>query len=63
MERFLAAAWGTNNSTPIAGAGHHAAPIQEGTVSFFTLTGSLAIIFATVSVLVGLIQQKNDQPH
>ena len=59
---LLAAAWGANNSTPIAGAGYHATPLQEGTVSFFILTGSLAIIIATVFVLAGLIQQKNHQP-
>ena len=60
---LLAAVWGTSRSTPIAGAGYHASPWQEGTVSFLILTGSLAIIVATVFALVGLLRHKKDQLH
>ncbi len=52
---ILAAAWGTGRSTPIAGAGHSASRGKELTVTVLIVSGSLAIIVATVFVLCGLI--------
>ncbi len=51
---FLAAAWGTSRSTPIAGIGHSGAEWQELVVSLAIRSGSVAMLIAVVLVLYGL---------
>ena len=50
----LAAAWGTNRLTPVAGAGFGAGPWQELIVQFFQVSLSLAIIAGAISVVYAL---------
>ncbi len=54
----LAAIWGTSRATPIAGAGYSSSPLQESCVQLLLSTGSVAIIIATVCVLLGLINKR-----
>lgn len=51
---LASAALGTSRSTPIAGSGHAGTPFEEQLVSVGLLGSSLAIVVATVFVLVGL---------
>jgi (hydroxyamino)benzene mutase len=51
---LLAALWGTSRATPIAGAGHRASRPREMAVTALLLSGSLAVVAATVLVLWGL---------
>ena len=50
----LAAAWGTNRLTPLAGAGHGAAAWQESVVQVLQVSLALAILAGAVSVVYGL---------
>lgn len=52
---LLAAILGTSRSTPIAGAGHAAPAPQEHLVSALLVSGSVAIILATLGLLWGLL--------
>ena len=54
----LAAAWGTSSATPIAGAGFMGSSTQELIVNILLYSGSLAIIVASVQVLLGLVNNK-----
>ena len=54
----LAAAWGTSSATPIAGAGYMGSSSQELIVNILLYSGSLAIIVASVQVLLGLVNNK-----
>lgn len=50
----LAAAWGTNRSTPVAGAGYGAAPWQETVVQGLQASLGLAILTGAVLVVYAL---------
>jgi len=56
---LLAAIFGTGRSTPIAGAGFHAAAWQENIVDFALITGAIAALLACIGVLWGLRRQTN----
>lgn len=51
---LLAAALGTSQAAPIAGAGFESSAWQEGLVYVFIGSGSVAILVATVGILYGL---------
>lgn len=55
---FLAAAWGASALMPIAGAGHTGSPFQENTVAILLLVLSVAMIFATALMLLGLLRKR-----
>jgi (hydroxyamino)benzene mutase len=55
---LFAAVWGTSRATPIAGAGYSASSLYESIVQLLLSLGSVAIIIATVFVLLGLIRTK-----
>jgi hydroxylaminobenzene mutase len=50
----LAAAWGTSRVTPLAGAGHSAAPWKENLVEGIQVSIVLVILAGALSVLSGL---------
>lgn len=50
----LAAIFGTSSMTPIAGAGHHGEPWQEGLVNIGFVTLAVSMVATTVLVLWGL---------
>jgi (hydroxyamino)benzene mutase len=50
----LAAAWGTSHFTPLAGAGHAAAPWKEALVGDLQISVVLVILAGAVSVVYGL---------
>lgn len=52
---LLAAIWGTSRSTPIAGAGFRASKQQEQIVRLLLVSGSVAIIAASGTLLWGLL--------
>lgn len=54
----LAAIWGTSSATPIAGAGFTASITKENIVNIFLYSGSLAIIVASIQIIIGLIRWK-----
>jgi (hydroxyamino)benzene mutase len=57
LATLLAAMWGAGSETmPIAGAGHSAAPWQEGLVAALLIALSLATIAGIALVLFGLIK-------
>lgn len=57
LATLLAALWGAGGeSMPIAGAGHSAAPWQEGLVTTLLIALSLATLAGSVLVLYGLIK-------
>jgi hydroxylaminobenzene mutase len=57
LATLLAAIWGAGSETmPIAGAGHSAAPWQEGLVAALLIALSLATIAGVALVLLGLIK-------
>lgn len=51
---LLAAVWGTNRATPIAGAGHQASATREMVVTVLVTSGSLATVVAVALILWGL---------
>ncbi|HLI80507.1 MAG TPA: hypothetical protein VKV03_11025 [Candidatus Binataceae bacterium] len=51
----LAAFWGAGQALPIAAAGNHASPIEEGIVSFFLVTGVPTVLASVAILLWGLI--------
>ena len=52
---LLAGAWGAGERyLPIAAEGRHGSPIQETAISFLLISLSLAMIAASVLVIVGL---------
>ena len=51
----LAAAWGTSSATPIAGAGYSGSHNQEIIVNLLLYSGSLAIIIASIQIIIGLV--------
>ena len=51
----LAAAWGTSSATPIAGAGYSGSQHQELIVNVLLYSGSLAIIIASIQIIIGLV--------
>lgn len=53
---LLVAMWGSSRSTPIAGAGFQASKSQELIVQLLLVSGSLAIVAASVAVLRGLLE-------
>lgn len=55
---LLAALWGTSRATPIAGAGHQAAPSREMIVTLLLAGGSIASMVAVALVLWGLCAWK-----
>lgn len=55
----LAAMFGTSSATPIAGDGYIGSQYQELIVNIFLYSGSLAIIIASIQIIIGLI--KNDE--
>jgi hydroxylaminobenzene mutase len=52
----LAAAWGTSRATPLAGAGHSAAPWKEDLVQAIQVSIVLVILAGALSVLYALRQ-------
>ncbi len=56
---LLAAAWGTNKLTPLAGAGFTAAPWQEAIVQVFQVTLTMSIVIGAVSVVYALRGRAN----
>jgi (hydroxyamino)benzene mutase len=57
LATLLAAMWGAGSETmPIAGAGHSAAPWQEGLVAALLIALSLATIAGIALVLSGLVK-------
>ena len=50
----LAAIFGTSRATPIAGAGFQGLPWQEIVVTALLYAGSVAVIVASILVLIGL---------
>lgn len=54
----LAAVWGTSSATPIAGAGYVGRDAQELMVNVLLYSGSIAIVIASVQVIVGLVNSK-----
>lgn len=59
LSLVLAAIWGTSNATPIAGAGYSGTEVQEWVVNVLLYSGSVAIIVATIQVLMGLYKNKS----
>lgn len=55
---FLAAAFGTNQLTPLAGSGHAAAPWQENIVTIGLVLASVAMVTCCVLLLWGLRRRK-----
>src|SRR5437660_9176257 len=55
---FLAAAFGTNRLTPLAGSGHLAAAWQENIVTFGLASASAAMVTVCILVLWGLQRRK-----
>ena len=51
---LLGAAWGTKRLTPVAGAGHEAAPWQEAVVQAGLLSLVLAMLVGTLLVVLAL---------
>lgn len=51
---LLAAIWGASRSAPIAGTGYRAKKYQENIVHVLIVSGSLAIIFVTITLICGL---------
>src|ERR1700733_2178361 len=47
----LASLWGAGQAMPIAAAGSHASPIEEGIVSFFVVSGAPTILASVVVLL------------
>ena len=56
----LAAAWGTNRMTPLAGAGYGAAPWQELVVQALQMSLAVAIVAGSVSVVYALRRRPSD---
>lgn len=54
----LAAIWGTSRATPIAGEGYSGLKWQELIVDILLYSGSIAIIIATVQIIIALIKSK-----
>lgn len=52
---FLSAIWGTSRSTPIAGKGFSASKSEELIVHYLLIVGSVAILIASVMLLIGLL--------
>lgn len=52
---FLSAIWGTSRSTPIAGKGFSASKSEELIVHYLLIVGSVAILIASVILLIGLL--------
>ena len=50
----LAALWGAGQALPIAAAGSHASPVEEGIVSFFVVSGVPTVLASVVILLWGL---------
>lgn len=55
---FLAATFGTNRLTPLAGSGHLAAPLQENIVTGGLVLASVAMVTCCVLLLWGLHKSK-----
>ena len=55
----IAAVWGTSRMTPLAGAGHTAAPWQEALVAAVQVSTAPVFIAAAVSVLHALRSPRN----
>lgn len=58
LSLVFAAIWGTSKATPIAGAGYVGEAYQEWVVNVLIYSGSVAIIVATVQILLGLLKCK-----
>ena len=56
----LAAAWGTNRNTPVAGAGFGAAPWQESLVAGLQVAMSPALLVALGLIVFGLRRSATD---
>ena len=56
----LAAIFGTSSATPIAGNGFAGTQYQELTVNILLYTGSIAIIIASLQIILGLIKNKKN---
>lgn len=54
LSTLLAAVWGTGRMTPIAAPGLEGTDMQEAIVNFGLLSLSIAIVVATVMIIVGL---------
>ena len=57
---FLAAAFGTSRTTPMAGAGHVGEPWEEAVVAVLLATGAVAVLVCCVLVLRGLRRPSED---
>lgn len=51
---FFAGVFGTSGSTPLHGAGHTGTPLQESLVNAGLSLGGLAVLIASVLVVIGL---------
>ncbi len=54
LATLLAAAWGAGASMPIAAPGRRGSPRQEAVINFLLVSLSLAVVAASVLVIVGL---------
>ena len=59
--QVLAALWGTSSATPITRADFSLSAIKQNTLDIFLYSGSLAIIIASLQIIIGLVRGRFKQ--